>query len=198
MKTLNVLLLLICSTVITAQESKKMTLPYSKIPEAQTNYSAGNILARFIDGLGYRYYWSTEGLTEADFNYKISEDSRNTMETLLHLHGLAESILNVSEIKPNIRPYKTPQLSFKKLRKETLENLQKASELFQGKNETEIEALKIIYEIQGKRSDFPLWNLINGQLSDAVYHVGQVVASRRASGNPMNPKVNVFTGKTGE
>ena len=43
---------------------------------------------------------------------------------------------------------------------------------------------------------FPFWNMINGPISDAIWHSGQVVANRRASGNPINPKVNVFIGKT--
>ena len=48
------------------------------------------------------------------------------------------------------------------------------------------------------RSEFPLWNLINGPIQDAVWHSGQVVAFRRASGNPINSKISVFNGKVND
>jgi len=38
--------------------------------------------------------------------------------------------------------------------------------------------------------------MMNGPLADAIYHVGQIVVFRRANGNPQNPRVNVFMGKT--
>jgi len=56
--------------------------------------------------------------------------------------------------------------------------------------------LKVIFKRGENESEFPFWNVINGQISDAIYHTGQVVSFRRSSGNPMNPKVNVFSGKT--
>jgi hypothetical protein len=43
---------------------------------------------------------------------------------------------------------------------------------------------------------FPFWNQINGPISDALWHCGQVVMNRRASGNPLQKGVNVFIGKT--
>ena len=43
---------------------------------------------------------------------------------------------------------------------------------------------------------FPFWNQINGPISDAIWHSGQVVMNRRASGNPLRKGVNVFLGKT--
>jgi hypothetical protein len=44
--------------------------------------------------------------------------------------------------------------------------------------------------------EFPFWNQINGPISDALWHCGQVVMNRRASGNPLQLGVNVFVGKT--
>ncbi len=35
-----------------------------------------------IEGLGYRFYWSTESLKEGDLNYKPSQDSRSTFEVM--------------------------------------------------------------------------------------------------------------------
>jgi len=45
-------------------QAQDMELPYHQIPDHAETYSAGNIVSRMIDGLGYRYYWATEGLTE--------------------------------------------------------------------------------------------------------------------------------------
>jgi hypothetical protein len=42
---------------------------------------------------------------------------------------------------------------------------------------------------------FPFWNAINGPLSDAIWHTGQIASNRRASGNPFNSKAQVFLGK---
>jgi hypothetical protein len=36
--------------------------------------------------------------------------------------------------------------------------------------------------------------LINGPITDAIYHTGQVVSFRRTSGNPIPKGVNVFLG----
>ena len=44
-------------------------------------------------------------------------------------------------------------------------------------------------------TSFPFWNIINGPISDALWHCGQVVLLRRSSGNPFNSKVSVFSGK---
>ena len=45
---------------------------------------------------------------------------------------------------------------------------------------------------------FPFWNHLNGPIADALWHSGQIVSNRRASGNPLNSKVNVFIGKTSQ
>lgn len=41
----------------------------------------------------------------------------------------------------------------------------------------------------------PFYNLINGPIADAIWHTGQLASFRRSSGNPINSKVNHFTGK---
>lgn len=42
-------------------------------------------------------------------------------------------------------------------------------------------------------SSWPVWNVMNGPLADALTHVGQLNAWRRLSGNPVKP-ANVFLG----
>ena len=53
-------------------------LPFYEIGEYPSEYSSTSIVSRMIEGLGYRFYLSTESLKEEDLNYKPSQDSRST------------------------------------------------------------------------------------------------------------------------
>ena len=68
--------------------------------------------------------------------------------------------------------------------------------MFLEKTDEEIANLKVIFDREERKMSFPLWNLLNGPLSDALYHTGQVVSFRRTTGNPIQKGVNVFLGKT--
>ena len=171
-------------------------LPYKKIPDAPDTYSSGNIIARMVDGLGYRYYWATEGLTKKDLEYRPTKESRNLLETLEHIYGMSEMILESEKAEPSIRPKDFSIYSFEEWRRKTLENLQKASTYALGKTTKDVSNFKITYLRGEKKTEFPYWNMLNGMLADCIYHTGQIVLMRRSSGNPQNPNVNVFTGKT--
>ena len=47
-----------------------------------------------------------------------------------------------------------------------------------------------------KRSDthYSIWYIINGPLSDAISHIGQIATWRRIAGNPI-PRISPFTGE---
>ncbi|UII77888.1 hypothetical protein LV716_08985 [Flagellimonas sp. HMM57] len=171
-----------------------MKLPYDEIPEYPENYDSGNIMTRMIDGLGFRYYWATEGLTQKDLDYKPSKESRSVLETLQHICSMSEMILNAPQAKPNIQKDFTVY-SYDELRKMTLENLKGASNLMAGKQAKDFEDFQVIFQQGEKQTPFPYWNLINGMLSDCIYHAGQITMMRRVSGNPINPNISVFTGK---
>ncbi len=177
-------------------QSQSMELPYQEIPESPDNYKAGNVLARMIDGLGYRYYWATEGLTEKDLAYQPSADGSSTYETLKHIYGLTNTLLNAHKEVPNVRTPNQAELDYQSLRKKTLENLWEARQLCVGKKAKQIAKLKIVFKRGESTNEFPYWNMLNGPLADAIYHTGQIVMMRRTTGNPINPKVNVFIGKT--
>lgn len=82
--------------------------------------------------------------------------------------------------------------AFEDLRRETLYNLKKASEIL--RSTKDLSQHKIIF---GSK-EIPFWNAINGPISDAIWHCGQIATSRRTSGNPINSKVNHFSGKVSE
>ncbi len=193
MQRLVVLFFVLIGTAVNAQNN--MTIPYAEIPAAPEDYRAGNVIARTIDGLGYRYYWATEDLREVDLNYRPSEDSRTATETLDHMYGLSLTILNGAKNVANIRPIDFSGMSWEEKRTGTLQNLKQASDLMRGRKRKAIAKLKIIFQRGERKSEFPYWNMLNGPIADAIYHTGQIVAYRRASGNPLDPTVNVFRGK---
>jgi len=169
-------------------------LPYHDIESYPDSYTPENVAARIVDGLGFRYYWATEGLREEDLAYKPSEEGRTTAETLDHILGLSFTILNAPQSKPNTYQ-DLSGLSWEEKRKLTLENIYNASQLLKNANEGDIENMKAIFGQGENTSEYPFWNMLNGPISDAIYHVGQVVSFRRSSGNPIPSGVRMLTGK---
>lgn len=197
------LLILLSLTACQAQEKSDASnktveqLPFYEIPEAPESYTAEGVAARMVDGLGYRYYWATIDLKETDLNFKPGETNRTTMETLEHLYNLSRTIRNGAANEPNIRGKgdEKKEMSYNEIRKATLENLKEASDLLRDKS-AKMDDLKIIFQRGERKSEFPFWNMINGPIADAIWHAGQIVSNRRASGNPLPAGVNVFIGKT--
>ena len=182
MKKLSILL--IFTTVFTMSSQEK--LPYYQIPEAAAAYTPGTTASRMVDGLGFRYYWATEGLTEKDLAFKPNEEARTTAETIDHILGLSQVVLNATLKVAN--GAKQPEMTFAQKRKKTLLNLQQASKIL--RESDDISQYKMIFG----ETDFPFWNAINGPISDALWYTGQVVSFRRSSGNPFPKGVSVLRG----
>lgn len=181
-----------------SQDSLMTATPYASIESYPEVFTAATVLARTIDGLGYRYYWGTEGLTDDDLIFRPSADASNVVETLEHILGLTESILNCVSGKPNIRPQEKVELSYEDMRHQSLMNLKKASDLLIANPDMDMSTRKVIFKRGDSESVFEFWHLLNGHLSDAIYHTGQVVSFRRTNENPVSPKMNVFMGKNRE
>lgn len=175
---------------VMAQEEK---LPYFEIPENSDNYSAGTVAARLIDGLGFRYYWATEGLREEDLKFKPSEEARTSGETVDHILGLSKVIVNSTLNKANERGLDETDLTFSEKRKQTLLNLKTAADILR-KND-DLSRFTILFKNDKGTAEYPFWNNINGPIADAIWHCGQIVSFRRSSGNPYNSKASLFTGK---
>lgn len=191
MKNLLVALVFILGyTSITAQEKD---LPYYEIPEAPEQFTPGTVAARMIDGLGFRYYWATEGLREEDLSYRPNEDARATQETIDHIFGLSEVIVNATLNKPNVSGTPKEELTFAEMRERTLYNFKTAADILRLSDD--ISTFETVFSSDRGENKFPFWNQINGPIADALWHCGQVVLLRRSSGNPFNPNVSVFSGK---
>ncbi|MGA9270502.1 MAG: hypothetical protein WBV45_07770 [Lutimonas sp.] len=175
---------------MTAQQ--KNELPYAEIPPSPDSYTAGGVVSRMIDGLGFRYYWATEGLRSEDLIYKPSPEARTSEETIDHILGLSYVVLNSALQRVN-EPREEETLTFDQKRARTLENLEQASHIF--RSVRELGDYPVVFKGKESNMEYPFWNQINGPISDAIWHCGQLVSFRRGSGNPFNSKVSVFSGK---
>lgn len=169
-------------------------LPYYEIPDYPEKYTAGTVAARMVDGLGFRFYWATEGLRPEDLNYKPSEDARTALETIEHIYEMSAMIRNATQLVVNV-PGQSPKLPFHDMRKATLENFKIASDKLRASSDQDLKKYDMIYKNGDQKAQFPFWNHINGPIADCLWHVGQVVTFRRSSGNPFSEKVSVLQGK---
>ena len=177
------------------QMNSQENLPFYEISNYPESYSQAEIVGRMIDGLGFRYYWATEGLTEKDLNFRLPNDSRSSIETVVHIYDLSNMILNTALNLP-IEKKSTEGMGFKEIREKTLFNLKEASDIF--KRTKNFNDHTIVFLRNSEKVEYPFWNQLNGPIEDAVWHCGQIVAFRRASGNPISNKISVFTGKVRE
>ncbi len=170
------------------------TLPFSTIPAYPEKTTPEAVVARMIEGLGFRYYWATEGLRPQDLAFRPSEGARTTEETIDHILGLSTVILNAFQHITTVRSgEETSTLSFVVKRKITLSNLKIADDLLRTGQVT-LDSANILFKNGDKTNTFPFWTLLNGPIEDAVWHVGQVVSFRRSSGNSLPPKLNLLMG----
>lgn len=193
MKYFGSLIAILSINLIMAQED---IIPYSEIPDYSDEYTAGSVAARMIDGLGFRYYWATDGLRDEDLEFKPSEEARTCAETIDHILGLSEVIVNSTLNKVNLRGQEKPELTFEEKRKQTLLNLKSAAETL--RESDDLSNFTIEFKNSNGTTEFPFWNNINGPIADAIWHCGQIVSFRRSSGNPYNSKASLFTGKLRE
>jgi len=171
---------------------QEQQLPYYEIPEYSETFTAGTVAARMVDALGFRFYWATEGLRGIDLAYRPNDSVRTSGTTVKHIYDLSKTIVNSTLKKPNVRGQDNSVMNFEEQRKQTLLNLKMAADLL--RESDDISQFKIVF---GER-EIPFWNQINGPIADAIWHCGQLASFRRASGNPINPKVNHFSGTVKE
>jgi len=191
------LLVLALNGTLFAQTEKNTTvdsLPYREIPAYPDSFTAETVAARMVDGLGFRYYWATEGLRPEDLAFRPTPEARSSEETIDHILGLVTILMNSLKNQPNVRSgEETSPLTFEVKRRKTLEMLKETSDMLK-QSGSKLDDLSIVQVSGDTRREFPFWNMLNGPIADALWHVGQVVTFRRSSGNPFNSKASVFTG----
>ncbi|MBK9257867.1 MAG: class D beta-lactamase [Saprospiraceae bacterium] len=175
-------------------EVQNKQLPYAEIPAEAENYSGVNVASRLIDGLGFRFYWATEGLRDEDLNFKPNSDARTQLETIQHIYEMSEMIKNSVKETVNL-PGQSPKLTFKEAREKTLWNLKIASDILKNSSDNDLNRYRLKFKKDEKLIEYPFWNNINGPISDCLWHTGQIVSFRRSSGNPFSDKVNLMKGE---
>jgi hypothetical protein len=140
-----------------------------------------------VDGLGFRYCWATEGLRDEDYGYRPSPDSMSVMELLGHIHGLVSWTMHGLGGEAQSAP-ECPSLQ--EIRGLTLDKIEKMRNLLLDMSPERLASR----HISTRSGEYPFWNMINGPLSDALTHVGQINSWRRLNGNPV-PRHNVFLGE---
>jgi FMN phosphatase YigB (HAD superfamily) len=110
------------------------------------------------------------------------------LEILKHVLHLAFMVQQVVRNAPERARFDSDDPE--KLRQKTLDVLEEVrNELLLLEDDTL--ATHEVLRRDGRR--YPVWNIMNGPLADALTHVGQINAWRRLSGNP-TPPVDVFEG----
>ena len=175
--------------VITKQPLLMNPLPYHTIPSIPDAIASTTIIARFVDGLGFRYHWATEGLTDLELAYRPTEDSMNMLELLNHIYDMAKSTDRI--LGGVMNEDKRPE-SFAGIRESTLRIYAGLSTRLKEMDE----AWFIDFHENGGSglSKYPFWNFLNGPIADSLTHVGQISSWRRIAGNPQPKGVNVFLG----
>lgn len=166
-----------------------MANPYNELPAPPEKVSAATVLQRLIDALGFRYRVATEALNADDITHRPVPSSMNIEEVNMHIFHLvsrsSKSLQNESEVT-----YKTQ--TFAEARGSILGILEELSAYLAQLSDEEL-GTKTVY-LKRMDQSFPFWYLINGYISDALTHVGQINSWRRMSGNPV-PKISPFTGQ---
>lgn len=194
MKIVGTIYWLCSATFLLAQERSY----FYQIPDAPAEYTAATVAARMVDGLGFRYYWATEGLREQDLNYQpqgvLSGEARTTLETIRHILDLSVMIKKAVHNEPLVSGAGgAAAMPYAEVRAQTLANLQHVSELLHQDN-LNLAEQKLIFQNNSGTRELPFWNVLNGPIADALWHVGQVVTFRRSSGNPLPSGVSVLAG----
>lgn len=187
-RKISALLTIIFLTMSTFAQTQD-SLPYREIPDYPEKYTAGSMASRMIDGLGFRFYWATEGLREEDLTFRPNEASRSSDETIDHILTMSNRILNTVQKGNEVQ---IENLSFIEKRAYVLNNLKTISDILVKSSSEDLEN----YTIKLSNGEtLPFWNYVNGQIADCIWHCGQISSFRRMSGNPFSSKVNLFRGE---
>lgn len=167
-----------------------MSIPFNTIPDIPNSITSTHVIARMVDGLGFRYHWATDGLTNVEFDFKPCESSKNIGELMEHIFQLACMTCQAFGVEYS----KTRSSeSFDTIRTETLELYRSLSFKLKTMNEEDLEHCQ--FSFKGSDVDYPFWFMIHGPIADALTHVGQITSWRRISGNPQPKGVKQFHGQ---
>jgi len=157
-----------------------MASRFRSISSSTAEVTAASVLSRLLAGIGFRFYWATEGLTEDLYAFRPCDGARSVGETVEHIWDLLNWIYCATGQAGPSKPE-----SATLLREGALDLI--------GRLQDEVskmdEAALLSIELLGT----PFWPVINGPLSDVLAHTGQIATLRRVAGSPA-PDSNPFEG----
>ncbi len=144
---------------------------FSDYPAEPETLEVSNAVARLIDGLGYRLYWTLNGLREEDCAYRPAPSANSIHDILWHSLGLVNWVyMHVFDHEMN-RPQNIIEQGH-----ETLRALEELRHHFIEISDAQLTDYRL--------EDHSFWSFINMPLSDALHHEGEVRILRHAVGNP--------------
>jgi hypothetical protein len=153
-------------------------MDYHRIDEYPERVNAVAVVLRLLDGLGFRFYWATYELDEDDYGFTPAEGGNSIGWMLSHIWGLLNWIyLNIRGEQTKRPPSKIDE------RDHVLDLIRMIREEITGMSDERLAEVRI--------EGLPFWHIINGPISDALSHVGQINMARRLMGKP-TPEANVF------
>ena len=153
-------------------------VPFHTIPEPPASVTAGTILGRLADGIGFRFRWASEGLKDSDMAYKPAPDCMSMGEQLDHICDLLATVSK--NVGAPQRPPLPQPAACAQLRARVLDLSADLSAWFKRASEEELASSTV-----KSRGDARLfWNMINGPLADCLTHIGQILSWRRLAGAP--------------
>ena len=166
-------------------------LPFNSIENTPEQLSGTNTMLRFIEALGFRYKWATEGLRSIDFEFRPTESSMSIGELIEHLHSMAKYV----NYNFGAEKFKDEQsYSFDELRIKTLHIYSEIANRLENSTDKDFQAME---KLKSENESSPsFWYMLNGPISDSLTHVGQITSWRRIAGNPQPQGINVFKGTT--
>ncbi len=150
------------------------TVPFSTIPEPPATVSAGAILGRLADAVGFRFRWATENIQEADLPFKPAADCWSLAQLIDHIHELLEPVaktIGARQYPPLAKP-----ASSALLRARVLDLSAGLSARFKAMSDADLAGASV--------RNPTVWIMVNGHLADILTHIGQILSWRRIAGSP--------------
>ena len=100
---------------------------------------------------------------------------RRVDETLNHINGLTKILINAVSEKVNDSGDDLANMTFENKRIATLKNIKDAGKILASSTQDQVENYKIIFRREDSSTEYPFWNMLNGAMAEAIWHVGQFV-----------------------
>jgi len=143
-----------------------MTIPYESVDEYPKKITGTSMIIRMLDGLGYRFRYATEALTREDYQFSPGQGCKTIGEIVEHIWGLVNWVCQSIFAEKAARPK-----DIESQRIHILELITKLRTYFESIDDSELTHIKIL--------KLPFWHIINGPLSDALTHTGQILLASK-------------------